>query len=135
MAYYQKEEFNSAIRAWLVIWELKVVVELPAGVPMLYPSALFYHFNADISDFDLVAAENQPDVSKRGEYPDWNDDAAGRGSLVWFNQASMIQSAELGQLSIDAAKKKGMQTSTDFQADAHRYFSPAAPLASLLHAN
>lgn len=26
-----------------------MVVELPAGVPMLYPSALFYHFNADIA--------------------------------------------------------------------------------------
>lgn len=110
-----------------------MVVELPAGVPMLYPSALFYHFNADIAgksfffftlltmvitiaDFDLVAA--------------------GRGSLVWFNQASMVQSAELGHLSIEAARKAGLQTtSTNFQADADTYFSPAAPLASLLYPN
>lgn len=89
-----------------------------------------------IADFDLVAAENQPDVTKRGEYPYWDNEAAGRGSLVWFNQASMIQSAELGHLSIEAARKAGLQTtSTNFQADADTYFSPAAPLASLLYPN
>jgi hypothetical protein len=48
----------------------------------------------------------------------------------------MIQSAELGYLSIKAAKKDGLQTtSTSFQADADRYFSPADPLATLLYSN
>ena len=42
------DEFKSNERVWLVIWELGVVVELPAGVFALFPSSLLYHFNVDI---------------------------------------------------------------------------------------
>jgi hypothetical protein len=42
-------KFNSKQRSWLVIWEAGVVIELPAGVFLLYPSALFFHFNVDIN--------------------------------------------------------------------------------------
>ncbi|KAG6374571.1 hypothetical protein JVT61DRAFT_3924 [Boletus reticuloceps] len=51
MAYHRlgKETFRSETRGWLVIWELGIVVELPVGVLLLYLSALFYHFNIDIS--------------------------------------------------------------------------------------
>ena len=44
-----KPPFNYKERAWLVVWELGLIFELPVGVVMLYPSALFFHFNIDIS--------------------------------------------------------------------------------------
>lgn len=40
--------FNSKERTWLVIWELGVVIELPAGVFALFPSSLLHHFNIDV---------------------------------------------------------------------------------------
>ena len=40
--------FNSKERSWLVIWEAGVVIEMPAGVFVMYPSSLFYHFNVDM---------------------------------------------------------------------------------------
>lgn len=40
--------FNSSERAWLVLWEAKVIIQLAPGVLMLYPSSLFTHFNVDI---------------------------------------------------------------------------------------
>ncbi|KAF9002856.1 hypothetical protein BDZ89DRAFT_903411, partial [Hymenopellis radicata] len=39
--------FNHREKAWLVIWEAGVCIELPPGVFLLYPSALFIHFNVD----------------------------------------------------------------------------------------
>jgi hypothetical protein len=42
-------KFDSKQRSWLVIWEAEIVLELPAGVFVLYPSALFFHFNVDIN--------------------------------------------------------------------------------------
>ncbi|KAG2337864.1 hypothetical protein BDR05DRAFT_838057, partial [Suillus weaverae] len=65
-------QFNSKERSWLVIWEAGLVIEMPPGVFVMYPSSLFFHFNVDIYGGD------------------------GRGSCVWFNQASMFQTAELG---------------------------------------
>lgn len=40
--------FNSSERCWLVIWEAGVVLEMPPGVFLMYPSSLFVHFNIDI---------------------------------------------------------------------------------------
>lgn len=36
-------EFDSSTHYWLVLNELGVVVELPAGVVLLFPSALIQH--------------------------------------------------------------------------------------------
>ncbi|KAG6371709.1 hypothetical protein JVT61DRAFT_9053 [Boletus reticuloceps] len=127
MAYHRNKSFNSKERAWLVIWELGIVLELPVGVALFYPSALFYHFNIDIADLEIICAKEFPDITKRNEYPKWCSDAEGRGSLVWFNQASMIQSAHLDHLTVDEAKKDGVDTATDFKADADKYFTPASP--------
>jgi len=41
-------KFNSKERSWLVIWEAGVILELPAGVFLMYPSSLFFHFNIDL---------------------------------------------------------------------------------------
>ena len=40
-------DFNHGERAWLVIWELGLIFQLPPGVWIFYPSAIFYHFNVD----------------------------------------------------------------------------------------
>lgn len=40
--------FDHRRKAWLVIWEAGVILEIPAGVFVAYPSSLFYHFNWDI---------------------------------------------------------------------------------------
>jgi hypothetical protein len=42
-------DFDSGQQSWLVIWEAGVVIQLPAGVFLLYPSSLFFHFNVDIN--------------------------------------------------------------------------------------
>ena len=41
--------FNHGEKCWLVIWEAGIVVELPPGVFIFYPSSLFLHFNVDLS--------------------------------------------------------------------------------------
>ncbi|KAJ7930145.1 hypothetical protein B0H13DRAFT_1858974 [Mycena leptocephala] len=43
--------FDHCKYTWLVIWEAGVAVELPPWVILIYPSALFYHFNLDVSPF------------------------------------------------------------------------------------
>ncbi|KAG9308130.1 hypothetical protein JVU11DRAFT_12483 [Chiua virens] len=138
------ESFNSKERTWLVIWELRVILELPLGVVLLYPSALFYHFNIDITgmwafflhtftplhsflpDLEVISSEDFLDITKQGKYPKWHSDAQGRGSLVWFNQASMIQAACVGHRCLKEAKEAGVDTATNFQEDAHGFFTPAA---------
>jgi hypothetical protein len=40
--------FNSKERSWLVIWEAGIIVEMPPGVFVMYPSSLFFHFNVDM---------------------------------------------------------------------------------------
>ncbi|KAF8548532.1 hypothetical protein OG21DRAFT_1526429 [Imleria badia] len=53
MAFHKKKQFNSKLRAWLVIWELGIIIELPVGVLLLYPSALFFHFNVDMAEKEI----------------------------------------------------------------------------------
>ena len=40
--------FDHKRKAWLVIWEANIMIEIPAGVFVAYPSSLFYHFNWDV---------------------------------------------------------------------------------------
>ncbi|KIY62303.1 hypothetical protein CYLTODRAFT_494730 [Cylindrobasidium torrendii FP15055 ss-10] len=42
--------FNSDEMCWLCFWDLNIFIQLPPGVVLTYPSALFYHFNYDLSD-------------------------------------------------------------------------------------
>lgn len=49
--------FDHKRKAWLVIWEAGVIIEIPAGVFVAYPSSLFYHFNWDIGELDLFDLE------------------------------------------------------------------------------
>ena len=42
-------EFNSKEKAWLVLWEAGLVIEVPPGALIYYPSALFTHFNVNLT--------------------------------------------------------------------------------------
>lgn len=59
-------------------------------------------------------------VVNNGELPEETDQnytllngADGRGSCVWFNQASMFQSAELGHSTMGDARKAGVDVNCD----------------------
>ncbi|KAF8335643.1 hypothetical protein F5887DRAFT_921052 [Amanita rubescens] len=66
----------------------------------------------------LVDIEKHIVVTNNGEYPTPDNsvplnDGTGRGSAVWFNQASMFQTAELGVSTIAEAKRFGMDATCD----------------------
>ncbi|KAF9026369.1 hypothetical protein BDZ89DRAFT_1134796 [Hymenopellis radicata] len=114
--------FNHREKAWLVIWEAGVCLELPPGVFLIYPSSLFYHFNVDI----VTTADGARPMPGNSE-PLWGptlmrpaniseeDWAAGngRGSVVWFNQASMFQTSETGFKTLTIARKAGHSGNAD----------------------
>ncbi|KAG1834973.1 hypothetical protein DFJ58DRAFT_847503 [Suillus subalutaceus] len=103
-------QFNSKERSWLVIWEAGVVIEMPPGVFVMYPSSLFFHFNVDICDLEFVCTEGELPTKQNSSPLDGGD---GRGSCVWFNQASMFQTAELGFATVAAAKQAGAPCTSD----------------------
>ncbi|KAL0565591.1 hypothetical protein V5O48_016432 [Marasmius crinis-equi] len=117
--------FNYSETCWLVVWEAGVAFELPPGVFLLYPSSLFLHFNIDVANLDFVVTKDGKIPTRSNSEPlcscsedlnpechgeDWRK-AKGRGSMVWFNQASMFQMSELdeetGHSSVKAAKAAG----------------------------
>ncbi|KAJ3866993.1 hypothetical protein EV359DRAFT_61873 [Lentinula novae-zelandiae] len=117
--------FNHHEKCWLVIWEAGIVLELPPGVFLFYPSSLFLHFNLDITDLPVVTTPHGETPTKENSKPlffcgckshndnlDWAE-ANGRGSMVWFNQASMMQTSELGVPTIEQARRLGMDTICD----------------------
>lgn len=104
--------FNHLEKAWLVIWEAGVCLQLPPGVFVLYPSSIFFSFNIDLSSkVQIVTTPNGEFPTPENSTPlpqssplsrpdevsqeDW-DAGNGRGSVVWFNQASMFQTSETG---------------------------------------
>ncbi|KAI0072893.1 hypothetical protein K474DRAFT_1700686 [Panus rudis PR-1116 ss-1] len=117
--YYGKMPSKMKERIWLVLWEAGLIIEVPVGVVILYPSALFLHFNIDIRDLDRLGFY----FTEHGEKPSpetlkplscENSEEGGRGSMVWFTQATMLQSADLpdgvhkmGQLKELAKAAKG----------------------------
>ena len=125
----RKGTFNSKEKAWLVLWEAGLIIEVPAGVLIFYPSALFTHFNINVNlggkfgysgscsfyltrltDLQFVTTSDgstpTPQTASR------LDRVEGRGSIVLFNQASLFQFAELG-CTVAEAKKKGGSASCD----------------------
>ncbi|GAA5860722.1 hypothetical protein JCM5353_003011 [Sporobolomyces roseus] len=76
-------EFDSSKHYWLVLNELGVVVELPAGVVLLFPSALIQHGN-----YHIVSAPTITEAQRGSGIP--------RGSIVLFGQANWVNFLELG---------------------------------------
>ncbi|KAI0761623.1 hypothetical protein BD413DRAFT_616840 [Trametes elegans] len=105
--------------------EAGLIIELPPGVMLAYPYFLFFHWNVDICDLDkveilLTKDRSKPDLEKGNTVPltdheKW-DRAHGQGSMVWFNQATLFQSAELDVKTIKAATARHMNTTSDHQS-------------------
>lgn len=116
--------FNHKKRSWLVLWEAGVAIELPPWVMLAYPSSLLHHFNVDFMgkartlgfkrypklasypDFQFVSVEGDERPTRANSTP-LQDSGDGRGSFVFFNQASMYQSSETGYNTLKEAKIKG----------------------------
>ncbi|KAF8077782.1 hypothetical protein FPV67DRAFT_1662574 [Lyophyllum atratum] len=121
--------FNDKELSWLVIWEAGVVIQLPAGCFLMYPSSLFFHFNIDLKDINkhIVTGELEEGEIPTLENTKPTDAGVGRGSVVWFNQATMFQTAELGVASIKEAKAAGMDATCDANGLIHQGLFPQRP--------
>jgi hypothetical protein len=115
-------EFNHTQRTWLVIWEAGVVIELPPWVLAVYPSSLLFHFNIDIIDIEFVTSEGIARPTPETCRPLATGDDWGRGSMVFFNQASMYSASETGFGSIQAAKLAGLPGTSDAHLTAQEAF-------------
>ncbi|KAG1726937.1 hypothetical protein EDB19DRAFT_1914433 [Suillus lakei] len=115
-------DFNSKERSWLVIWEAGLVIEMPAGVFVMYPSSLFFHFNVDMCDLQFVCTNGSLPTEDNSSRLDGGD---GRGSCVWFNQATMFQSAELGFTTVADARRAGAPCTSNASSLIHQGHFPA----------
>lgn len=103
----------------------------PPWVALLYPSALFLHFNIDLkgklsffssfplaeftgftADIELVTTpEDEKPTQENSEEIGGEE---GRGSTILFNQASFFQSSETDSRTLKAAKADGKDTTSNF---------------------
>ncbi|TFK60101.1 hypothetical protein BDN72DRAFT_864624 [Pluteus cervinus] len=123
--------FNHKERSWLVLWDAGVMVEIAPWMVVFYPSSLFYHFNIDPCDFEVVSAPE-------GETPTQNNSkdlngAHGRGSMVFFNQATLFMSSETDSQTLNQAEKNGKSRKTDFSKDINACFKESARVFSIPH--
>ncbi|KAI0744786.1 hypothetical protein C8Q76DRAFT_789270 [Earliella scabrosa] len=103
-------KFRHAEKAWLVLWEAGLIIELRPGCLLFYPSSLFTHFNVNIQDCTVVTTEDGADPTPENSTPIHG--VRGRGSVVLFNQATMFQLAELGS-TVKQAKERGVRATCD----------------------
>ncbi|KAI0258352.1 hypothetical protein BC834DRAFT_975234 [Gloeopeniophorella convolvens] len=115
-------DFNHSQRSWLGIWEAGVVVKLPPWVVLVYPSSLFFHFNIDIHDIEFVTTTGNQVPTPENSRPVVDGDQKGRGSMVWFNMASMFQSSETGFNTLSKARQAGQSGQSDYRARAQEAF-------------
>ncbi|BGP14189.1 hypothetical protein JCM10213v2_002129 [Rhodosporidiobolus nylandii] len=87
-------DFKSDEQGYVVLHELRLVVEVPAGVAIAFPSALITHSNIDV----VVAGSKEEARQGKGRT---------RGSIVLFSQANLVAYYELDERTIGAAKKAG----------------------------
>ncbi|KAF7333522.1 hypothetical protein MVEN_02368400 [Mycena venus] len=83
-------KFDHKRRSWIVIWELGMRAQLVPWTLASYPSALFLHFNVDVHQLRFVhTAEDVELPTPENSTPIVSGDDTGRGSMVFFNQATM----------------------------------------------
>ncbi|PBK81007.1 hypothetical protein ARMGADRAFT_1039689 [Armillaria gallica] len=97
--------FKDDEKCWLVLWEGKLLLQLPPGVFLAYPSSLFYHFNLDLNGSKHSSPLNNP----------WQEGEE-RGSCVWFSQATMFQTSELDIPTMKAGRATGMDVRCDYES-------------------
>lgn len=47
---------NADEKIWLVLWEAGIIIQIPAGCVVMFPSALFMHFNINMDGAILITA-------------------------------------------------------------------------------
>ncbi|KAJ7259112.1 hypothetical protein B0H12DRAFT_1232098 [Mycena haematopus] len=115
--------FDHTKYTWLVIWEAGVAVELPPWTILIYPSALFYHFNIDVHDLKFVTTDGLVRPTPANSRPIVDGDDQGRGSFVIFNQSTMRTGPATGFDTLKEAKEAGHSGYTDFGKSAQEAFS------------
>ncbi|KAL0567433.1 hypothetical protein V5O48_014559 [Marasmius crinis-equi] len=132
--------FNHREKCWIVIWEAGVALELPMGVFVLYPSSLFLHFNVDVTNLKFVVTDGERPTKENSkplnclcgnseaDHGEAWKSAHGRGSMVWFNQASMFQTMELGYNTVAQARAANSIMECDAEAWLDRGIFPSVSL-------
>ncbi|KAJ7939140.1 hypothetical protein B0H13DRAFT_1850877 [Mycena leptocephala] len=115
--------FNDTVRTWLVIWEAGVAIQMPPWTMAIYPSSLFYHFNIDVEDIQFVTTDPDAQPTKENSRPILPGDKQGRGSMVFFNQATMRTLQETGHDTLKKAKRHGHSGTSNCQERAQAMFS------------
>jgi hypothetical protein len=73
-------------------------------------------------DIKFVTTEGQERPTPANSRPLGVGDDEGRGSLVYFNEATMYQSSETNSATLGDAKKRGHSGKTDYGEDIGRAF-------------
>ncbi|KAI0094143.1 hypothetical protein BDY19DRAFT_4601 [Irpex rosettiformis] len=61
--YYGQCHTNADERIWLVFWDTGIIMQVPAGVFVIFPSALFLHFNVHIEEMGAFLLGRTPYLS------------------------------------------------------------------------
>ncbi|KAJ6609360.1 hypothetical protein B0H10DRAFT_2225997 [Mycena sp. CBHHK59/15] len=121
-------KFNDAERIWLWLWEPDVAIQLPAWTLAAYPSALLYHFNLHPHDIQLVTTDGNERPTRTNSRPIQDGDANGRGSLVFFNQATMRNGPVFDCHTLKEARACGQTGTVDYGDCIHTAFEKALVL-------
>lgn len=79
--------------------------------------------DAFLSDIKFVSAPEGELPTPANSVALHEADSEGRGSLVFFNQASLFQSSETDSATLAEARRAGRSTTTDYGEDAQAAFS------------
>ena len=79
-----------------------------------------------MADLKFVTTEGHERPTPSNSRPISAGDEEGRGSFVYFNQATMYQSSETGYRTLNEAKAAGHHGTTDFARDAQQAFTDHA---------
>ncbi|THH28035.1 hypothetical protein EUX98_g6147 [Antrodiella citrinella] len=130
--YVGKGPVNNQERIWLVLWEAGIVIQVPIGVLIVYPSALIMHFNIDIADLHFVTTDHSEIPTPENSKP--MEEGGARSSMVWFTQASVLQSAALHYNTVKETKRKEKEAQGR-QKRATPYYATSYNAAAALAAN
>ncbi|KAJ6579901.1 hypothetical protein B0H10DRAFT_2099303 [Mycena sp. CBHHK59/15] len=96
---------------------------MPPWTVAIYPSSLFYHFNIDVQDIKFVTTDIDAQPTPENTRPIQEGDREGRGSMVFFNQATMRTLPETGHDTLKEARHRGHSGTSDFTGTAQEIFS------------
>ncbi|PBK84292.1 hypothetical protein ARMGADRAFT_1037225 [Armillaria gallica] len=102
--------FKDDEKCWLVLWEEKLLLQLPPSVFLAYPSSLFYHFNLDLNGNEKPSSKHSSPLNNPWE------EGEEQGSCIWFLQATMFQTSELDIPTMKAGRAAGMDVHCDYES-------------------